>query len=108
MNRIRTSHDSLVFAVIVLVSAAAGVVLIREATGGLRSEASGFQSLVRGLGLGCRCDLGYGEELFDPRLGTGAGDVFDHSVPGRRGCDWHPITIFPAPAAARLAHQVDH
>ncbi len=62
-----------------------------------------FQSLLRGLGLGCQSSLAHGVAWFDPRLQGGDAEAFDPAPFAGEHCVWHPLTIFPAPAMARAA-----
>lgn len=66
-----------------------------------------FQSLVRGLGLGCQGNLAHGIALFDPRLQGGEPEILGPMEHGRERCAWHPLTIFPAPAAVQYADGSD-
>lgn len=100
-------ENALLVAIVVGAIAATALVvcdaLVADSTKGAGDRSTEFQSLVRGLGFGCQCDLGHGLRLFDPRLQRGESYRVSASTFGPKRCRWHPLTIFPAPAAASEA-----
>lgn len=100
-------ENALLVAIVAAALAAASLVvceaLVAAKTKGAGNRSVEFQSLVHGLGFGCQCDLGHGVRLFDPRLQRGESYRFSRSAFGQKRCRWHPLTIFPAPAAASEA-----
>ncbi|HJT36774.1 MAG TPA: hypothetical protein VJ783_32430 [Pirellulales bacterium] len=104
-NSVGTFRENAVLLAIVAGAVAAAALVVCDALVARNTKGAGdrsveFQSLVRGLGFGCQCDLGHGVRQFDPRLQNGEPYRFSGSTFGQKRCRWHPLMIFPAPPAA--------
>lgn len=96
-------RENSLLAAIVAASLSAAALVAGAGFGDRDDRVADFQSLVRGLGLGCQCDLGHGAAPFDPRLLGGEPPPLDRPALGKANCTWHPIAIFPAPTDEQLA-----
>lgn len=104
-NSVGTFRENAVLLAIVAGAVAAAALVVCDALVAGKAKDAGdrsveFQSLVRGLGFGCQCDLSHGVRLFDRRMQRGEPYRFSRSAFGRERCLWHPLMIFPAQAAA--------